>query len=520
MGIQLPEDLRDIMEMVGVDWPDIDEDQLTDTAREYREFAEELRDTIRDANKACSNVLAGRSKGLAVDAFRQRWGKVSGQDMKHLADAMDLLAGAMDTGAGYVTTCKVAVIADLSAAAAAVAGGLIGAIFTGGLSALLGAAAALALKMAVREAIDLLVSQLIDIAVEKIEGEILAKLEGLFDDTTSSQGHDKNGTLLPEGLDSVGQDLWIEFAEFADAIDQLGKEQGKLHDKKKNFKDKRSKRSLVTKKDDRFAKFGAAIDKAEDKVEATAHSMHKEIEKNVTGLDKTKRSNDETDKHVKGEVDACSPGKKDDDGKDVPMYLLSKDGTVQQLLPDGTLKDVDKKDASGIHDLLESDGKAWRPDSRAEKKEVGVQDDETKVVKSSRVDPYKDPLGQATQLARYANNDYETKHNYAAGRYIDPSDKNKELILIGRSDRGMHSERVIGYSLIHKGKQDGLDEVFTERAPCQRRNSRCDAWLAKHFGADTKVTDAVPYDQLNGNREEGNALHKAYVDKLKTAHGR
>nr|WP_037831685.1 hypothetical protein [Streptomyces sp. NRRL S-325] len=375
MGIQLPEDLRDIMEMVGVDWPDIDEDQLTDTAQEYREFAEELRDTIRDANKACSNVLAGRSKGLAVDAFRQRWGKVSGQDMKHLADAMDLLAGAMDTGAGYVTTCKIAVIADLSAAAA-VAGGLIGAIFTGGLSALLGAGAALALKMAVREAIDLLVSQLIDLAVEKIEGEILTKLEGLFDDTTSSQGHDKNGALLPEGLDSVGQDLWIEFAEFADAIDQLGKEQGKLHDKKKNFKDNRSKRSLVTKKDDRFAKFGAAIDKAEDKVEATAHSMHKEIEKNVTGLDKTKRSNDETDKHVKGEVDACSPGKKDDDGKDVPMYLLSKDGTVQQLLPDGTLKDVDKKDTSGIHDLLESGGKAWRPESRAEKREVGVQDDE------------------------------------------------------------------------------------------------------------------------------------------------
>lgn len=83
----------------------------------------------RDPNKACSNVLAGRSKGMAVDAFRQRWGKVSGQDMKHLADAMDVLAGAMDTGAGYVTTCKAAVIAGLGAAAAAVAGGLIGAVF-------------------------------------------------------------------------------------------------------------------------------------------------------------------------------------------------------------------------------------------------------------------------------------------------------------------------------------------------------------------------------------------------------
>ncbi|MCX4514513.1 hypothetical protein OHA27_30155 [Streptomyces sp. NBC_01619] len=523
MGIQLPEDLRDIMEMVGVDWPDIDEDDLKDTAREYREFAEELRDTIRDANKACSNVLAGRSKGVAVDAFRQRWGKVSGQDMKHLADAMDLLAGAMDTGAGYVTTCKVAVIADLGTAAAAVTGGLIGAIFTGGLSALIGAGAALALKMAIREAIDLLVSQLVDLAVEKIEGEILTKLEGLFDDTTASGGRDKNGSLLPEGSSAVGQDLWIEFAEFADAIDQLGKEHGRLHDKKKTFGDKRAKRSLVTKKDDRFAKFGAAIDKAEDKVESTAVKMHKEIEKNVDGLDKTKRTNDGTDKDVKEKVDGCSPRRKDGDGKDVPMYLLAKDGTVQQLLPDGTLKPVDKDDKSGIHDLLESNGTVWRPESRAEKARVGVQDDETAVVKSSRVDPYDDPLGQATQIARYANNDYESKHNYAAGRYIDPSDSQKEIILVGRSDRGMHSERVIGYPLIHKGKQAGLDEVFTERAPCQKRNSRCDAWLAKHFATHNPgltVTDVVDYDQLNGKREEGNAQHQKYVDGLKKAHGR
>jgi hypothetical protein len=289
--------------------------------------------------------VAGRSKGLAVDAFKQRWGKVSGQDMKYLADAMDLLADSMDTGAGYVTTCKVVVIADLGTAAAAVTGGLIGAIFTGGLSALIGAGAALALKMAVREAIDLLVSQLVDLAVEKIEGEVLSKLEGLFDDEVTSGGRDRNGALLPEGSDAMGQELWIEFAEFADAIDQLGKEHGRFKDKKKNFGDKRAKRSLVTKKDDRFAKFGAAIDKAEDKVESTAVKMHKEIEKNVHGLDKTKRTNDDKDKEIKERLKKCGP---DTDGDDVPMYLLSKDGTVQELTPDGKLKPVDKNDNSGI----------------------------------------------------------------------------------------------------------------------------------------------------------------------------
>ncbi|NUK27624.1 WXG100-like domain-containing protein [Streptomyces lunaelactis] len=519
MGIQVPEDLRDVMEMVGVDWPDIDEDELKATAGEYREFAEELRDTIRDANRACSNVVAGRSKGLAVDAFKQRWGKVSGQDMKYLADAMDLLADAMDTGARYVTTCKVAVIADLSAAAASIAGGIIGAIFTGGLTALLGAAAALALKLAIREAIDLLVEQLIDLAVEKVEGEIMSKLEGLFDVEAISGGRDRNGALLPEGSDAMGQELWIEFAEFADAIDQLGEEHGRFKDKKKKFGDKRDKRSLVTKKDDRFAKFGTAIDKAEDKVESTAVKMHKEIEKNVDGLDKTKRTNDENDKHTKKEIDKCHP---DADG-DTRMYLLSKDGTVQELTPDGKLKPVGKNDNSGIHDLLEADGKAWRPTSRGESGRYRVSLDDTKnTVKSDKIDPYENELGKATQLARYARNDYNPDVNYAAGRYIDPT-TGKEITLIGASDRGMHSERVIGYPLLNNGKAAGLDEVFTERAPCQLRNSRCDAWLAKYFAAenpDLKVRNAVDYDQLGGKKDEGNAQQAKYIEGLKKSHGR
>ncbi|MEU9608246.1 hypothetical protein AB0E05_27895, partial [Streptomyces sp. NPDC048057] len=179
MGVQLPGEVEKILEMIGYDWPDIDEGELRDSAREYREFAGELRTTIQRANKACGHVTEGKSKGHAVDAFKTRWGKVSGQDMKNLADAVDVLAGALDTGAGYVEVCKYAIIADVTASAAVITAGLVGAFFTFGASAAASAVAAAALKVLVREALDLLVQQLIDLAVEEIEGKMLSKLEGL-----------------------------------------------------------------------------------------------------------------------------------------------------------------------------------------------------------------------------------------------------------------------------------------------------------------------------------------------------
>ncbi|GAA3620493.1 nucleic acid/nucleotide deaminase domain-containing protein [Streptomyces chitinivorans] len=513
MGIQVPEDLRDIMELVGIDWPDIDEDELRDTAKEYRDFADELRDTIQKANRACSHITAGSSKGEAVDAFKLRWGKVSGQDMKNLAKAVDVLADAMDSGAGYVTTCKLSIIGSLTTAAVSITGSAIAAFFTGGLTALLGAAAAAALRQAVKEALDLLVSKLVELAVEKIEGEVLGLLEGLFDGRTGSGGRDRNGKLLPEGSDALGQELWIEFAEFEDAIAELGDEHDRFTKKKDGFTGKREKRSLVSKKDDRFAKFGAAVDKAEDKVELSAHKMSKELERNVDGLDTTKRSNDKNEKDTKDRFDNCR--RHDDD--EVRTYILNSDGSVDRLLPNGTLdpKGLDSTDRANLVNITDN-GKVWRPESRSEQRKWHTKKGHTGTVSSRRVAPSEDELGQATQLARKARNDYGGG-NYAAGRYIDP-ENGRESILVGYSDNKYHSERNIGHPLLHKGMESGLKEIFTEREPCQK-SPRCDRWLDCFFkpaNPDLEVTYAARYDQ--SNKETQNNEHENYISELKKNH--
>jgi hypothetical protein len=172
--------------------------------------------------------------------------------------------------------------------------------------------------------------------------------------------------------------------------------------------------------------------------------MSKELEHNVKGLDKTKRSNDESDKRAKNRFDC------DDRDDDVPVYLLNADGTVQQVMPDGQLKAISKNGTDGINGILEPDGTAWRP-RNGEPNPYPIKDGGpgAERVASRRLGPgEKTDLASATQLARYAKGDYGGG-NYAAANYTD--EKGNRMILVGNS-KGPHSERTIGYPLLRHGE--------------------------------------------------------------------
>lgn len=188
------------------------------------------------------------------------------------------------------------------------------------------------------------------------------------------------------------------------------------------------------------------------------------------------------------------------------MSLLDADGDLHRL--DGT----DRQRLDGILD----NGKAWRPQTRRDQADTSVPNTHTGKVRSTKVDPYHNELGQATQIARYARHDY-SGNNYAAGRYIDP-DGRGESILVGYSEKSMHSERSIGYPLLHNGKQSGLREVFTEREPCQLKPS-CDRWLDRHFPQATTVHHTNDYDQTVP-RHRRDLQHQQYMAELQKAHGR
>uniref|UniRef100_A0AAU3GNQ3 Outer membrane channel protein CpnT-like N-terminal domain-containing protein n=1 Tax=Streptomyces sp. NBC_01401 TaxID=2903854 RepID=A0AAU3GNQ3_9ACTN len=505
VGKTLPDDLVQVLDLVGVSWPNIDEDEVRGNATDYRNLAEGVRDVITQGNQACSRIVAGKSKGQTVQAIDRRWGKLTTKDLTTFSKALDSLADALDDCAGFIEGCKIACITELGIAAGTATAGVVGMIFTFGASAAISAIAIAACRIALHEAIDYAVDQITQVVTEKIEAKILGKIEDLF--TGALDSHDDgNVGQYSIGSADMATDLAIEFDDFDKASGDYGVTKKNFDEKKSLHKTGGAKRRGSVRKDSRFHKLSTVMDKAEDAVDKKADETVHVLEKHGADIDAAKKEHKKSDKKTKDDIDGC---------KDVRTYLLDADGTVRRLEADGDLKPLDGTDKQRLDGIL-NDGEAWRPSTRKEREELSVGDTHEGKVTSTKVDPYSDELGQATQLARYARNDYEG-NNYAAGRYIDP-DGRGESVLVGYSKNSMHSERSIGYPILHNEKQSGLKEVFTEREPCQKR-PRCEAWLDSYFKEAKTVHHANNYDQ-SVLRHKRDVEHQKYMDELKASHGR
>ncbi|MEW2556220.1 WXG100-like domain-containing protein [Streptomyces zhihengii] len=506
MGMTLPDDLVEVLDLVGVDWPKIDEDDVKASAKDYRNLAEGIRDAVKEGNKACSHIVAGKSKGATVNAIDRRWGKLTTRDLATFAKGCDDLAGALDQCADLIVGCKIAIIGKLTATAATATAGVVGMFFTVGLSGLLSAAAIAAARFIIQEAIDYAIGEITAIVTDKIEGKILSEIEKLFSDHLGASTQD----VMASGSADMAQDLVIEFDEFDRAAGDYKKTADNFGTKKGEFTTGGAGRKTSVKKDSRFHKLATVMDKAEDAVDKKADEMVKTLEDHGGKIDKSKTDQKGTDKKTKDEVDKCKTPDGDDD--DTPMYLLNADGTVRELHADGTTSKVSATDDSGIRNIMQPDGTVWRHTGKG-KNPFPVQKSDTAKVTSTKIQPGSTDLSRATEIARFAKGDYGGT-NFAAARYVDP-DTNKPIILVGDSE-GPHSEKTIGYPILKSGRQDGLEAVYTEREPCQL-SPRCDAWLARHFGQDLEVTHANNYDQTDKSNAR-DSEHRKYMQDLKARH--
>ncbi|MFI1018178.1 nucleic acid/nucleotide deaminase domain-containing protein [Streptomyces sp. NPDC020965] len=510
MGIRLPDDLVEVLDLIGIDWPQIDEDEVKASAKDYRNLSEGIRDAVKEGNNACSHIIAGKSKGDTVQAIDRRWGGLTTRDLGTFAKGCDDLADALDDCAGLIAGCKTAIIAKLTATAATATAGVVGMFFTAGLSGLVSAGVIAAARLIIQEAIDLAIDRITSIVTDKIESKILSELDKLFSNQPGSGTYD----VMASGSAGTAQDLVIEFDEFERAAGDYQKTATNFDKKKGDFTGGGSQRKTSVRKDSRFHKLATVMDKAEDAVEKKSDDMVKTLKDHGGKIDASKGSHKDHEDRRKREFENC----RDHGDNEVRTYLLNADGTVDRVLPTGTIerKGLDETDKLNLANIS-TDGKVWRPVNDSEKRKWNTPGDHTGTVTSKKIDPNSSELAQATQLARKAH-DYYGGKNYAAGKYVDPKN-GRESILVGRSDGGFHSEKAIGHPLLHTGNASGLKEMFTEREPCQK-NPQCNRWLDHYFKSanpDLKVTHAANYDQFS--TEKGKE-HKQYMNDLKKAHGK
>ncbi|MFD9543093.1 YwqJ-related putative deaminase [Streptomyces sp. NPDC060022] len=163
MGYTIPEGVDTMLDVVGVGWPNVDEDAYRDMADALREFGDDADDDAYAAYQHIQKLLAsGQSESLT--ALDKHWSKVQGKH-KDLAKAARLVAGALDRVADIIVARKIAAVAELADLVATVGITLAFAPVTAGLSALLAgakiAATRIAFKRILKEMAEAAVSEIV-----------------------------------------------------------------------------------------------------------------------------------------------------------------------------------------------------------------------------------------------------------------------------------------------------------------------------------------------------------------------
>lgn len=199
MGLVLPGALTWVLDIVGIDWPNIDEDQLRSAADELRQLADELTGNTGDAKSDIEQMLQNNTAD-SLELFEALWNKLAGSHLPQLADGMKVVGAGLDVAAVVVVGMKAAAIAQLAILAAEIISDQAEAAFTFGASEALIPVQ----TMATRE----IMKTVIDQAVKQVEQQLLNAVEGPIFDALTSAGEELAGQLVGDALGtSSGVDL-------------------------------------------------------------------------------------------------------------------------------------------------------------------------------------------------------------------------------------------------------------------------------------------------------------------------
>ncbi|MFI6007975.1 DUF6531 domain-containing protein [Streptomyces sp. NPDC051243] len=173
--------MDEILDFIGINWPNVDEDDYREMADAMREFADTFEHHGGEALAAVNRVIAS-SEGSAVDLLSEHWGKVRSSHLEQVPEVTRLFATACDVVADVIYGMKTKAEIELGVMAASVGISIGLAVVTGGLSALIGAAETAAMRELIRRIIKEAQEEIIDRLLAEVTEPITGKLERMAED--------------------------------------------------------------------------------------------------------------------------------------------------------------------------------------------------------------------------------------------------------------------------------------------------------------------------------------------------
>lgn len=172
MGMMLPNELIWIMEKLGFEWPDIDEDELRRGAEMVRAFRDDLEAKIQAMDRKVNGELADALRGEAGTAYVNAWNVNRSQNLQKLTDLLGPAPTGIELAADAVLALKIKVIADVTITLAQLIPLLAAGPFGAGGAALLIIAKKKLLDIAMETALEAVLAQVLPMVVEPLANEL------------------------------------------------------------------------------------------------------------------------------------------------------------------------------------------------------------------------------------------------------------------------------------------------------------------------------------------------------------
>lgn len=180
MGMMLPNELVWVMEKLGFEWPDIDEDEVRRGAGLVRNLGTDLEDAIQAVDRKMNGDVTAAMRGQAGPATLGAWNANRSQNLQKLIDIMPPAATAMDIGAEAIFALKMKVIVDVSSTLITLVAMLTNPFTAAGAGPMLLIKKKL-LNAAVDIAVEQLLNQLLPMAIEPMSEQLPAVIDAVLD---------------------------------------------------------------------------------------------------------------------------------------------------------------------------------------------------------------------------------------------------------------------------------------------------------------------------------------------------
>jgi uncharacterized protein YukE len=182
VSIELPSEVVWFLNVIGVNWPNVDEDQVRAFAGHVRDFANNVDNTHQAATSTVQQMGSAYS-GNSYEQLVATWARMSSDHMTELVDACHVVAGALDVAADAIVAAKVAAIAELAALAASFIADQAAAVATFGIAeaglALIEEAGKKLINALIQQLEQHILGQVIEAAVAPLEQVVERALGGL-----------------------------------------------------------------------------------------------------------------------------------------------------------------------------------------------------------------------------------------------------------------------------------------------------------------------------------------------------